>query len=54
MPPGGLSDVTRGLSSGEPPGGYGMVILPGIPGLSSGVIPGLSPGGIPVESSLNS
>ena len=33
-----------GLSSGVPPGGYGMVILPGIPGLSPGVIPRGYPG----------
>ena len=39
-----------GLSSGVPPGGYGMVILRGLPGYPRGIpggSPGGSPGGIP-------
>ena len=44
MPSGGPIRGTRGLSSGVPRGGYGMVILRGILGLSSGVIPRGIPG----------
>ena len=47
MPSGGSTRGTGGLSSGVPPGGYGMVIPPGPPGLSSGVTPrgtGVTPG----------